>query len=194
MIGASRRSPHQVNAATASNRTALHYACSKNNAAIASLLLKAGANRAQCLLTTRLTPYAATIKANDGASPIHRAASGGNPQLLTMLLESGANVDSQNRAGETALHIRCADTQTNKQTRTHAHARMHAHAHTQPARWSHTMTPHASVMEEHRPLVFLLIEHGASVDLRNSDGKTVDDVASEAMKRALRQALSEAKN
>lgn len=50
-----------------------------------------------------------------------------------------------------------------------------------------------SVMEEHRPLVFLLIEHGASVDLRNSDGKTADDVASEAMKRALRQALSEAK-
>ena len=126
---ASLRSSLQVNAATASNRTALHYACSKNNATIASLLLKAGANRTQGLFLSHalclvpLTVHIATMKANDGASPIHRAASGGNPQLLTMLLESGANVDSQNRAGETALHIRCGHAQTH----TRKHTRMRTH-------------------------------------------------------------------
>ena len=48
-------------------------------------------------------------------------------------------------------------------------------------------------MEEHRQLVFLLIEHGAAVDLRTSEGKTAEDLASEAMKRALQQAITEAK-
>jgi ankyrin repeat protein len=79
-----------VNAATASNRTALFYACSKNNATMASLLLKAGANRTYLIdcfacVSSASTP-AATIKGVDGSAPIHRAASGGAPEVRANLL------------------------------------------------------------------------------------------------------------
>jgi ankyrin repeat protein len=81
-----------VNGAQGDGMTALHWAANRGDAAMAGMLLYAGAN---AKATTRLGAY----------MPLHLAAQAGAAGVLQALLESGAPVDAPTATGATALML-----------------------------------------------------------------------------------------
>jgi ankyrin repeat protein len=83
------------NAAQADGMTALHWAAEQDDAALASLLLYAGANPEA---TTRLGGYTA----------LHLAAREGNAEVMAALLDGGSDGEARTTTGVVPLHLAAA--------------------------------------------------------------------------------------
>lgn len=81
-----------VNAAQGDGMTALHWAAERGDAAMAQLLLKAGA---------KVTP----VTRNGGYTPLHIAARAGSGAVVQALLAAGADPSRMTATGATALHL-----------------------------------------------------------------------------------------
>ena len=79
-----------VNRASGSGATPLHYAANGGHAAIASVLIAAGAD--------------VNAKNNEDQTPLRWAAGGDYVTVVVLLLEAGADVDGRNDDDETPLH------------------------------------------------------------------------------------------
>ncbi|XP_067141587.1 26S proteasome non-ATPase regulatory subunit 10-like [Centruroides vittatus] len=87
-----------VNAVNQMGQCALHYAASKNKFEVAELLLR----------------YNANINIGDhmGSTPLHRAASKGNSKIVRLFLsQKKLDLQPQDCAGNTPLHLGCEDNQ-----------------------------------------------------------------------------------
>ncbi|MYC91492.1 MAG: hypothetical protein F4X15_08490 [Gemmatimonadetes bacterium] len=81
-----------VNTAQSDGMTALHWAASNNDIAIAKALLYAGAT------------YRATTRIG-GYTPLHLASRGGHAEVARLILEDGADPDILTSTGVTAMHF-----------------------------------------------------------------------------------------
>ena len=81
-----------VNAAHGDGMTALHWAASRGDAALAQMLLSAGAN---IRATTRL----------GGITPLHMASQGGHAQVVAALMAAGADSNTPTTTGATAVML-----------------------------------------------------------------------------------------
>ena len=87
------RSGADVNAPQSDGLTALHWAAGNGDAALAGVLIYAGAN---------LSP----LTRNDAYTPMHMAARGGHAQVVDQLLEAGADPGvATARTGVTPMHL-----------------------------------------------------------------------------------------
>jgi ankyrin repeat protein len=86
------KSGADVNAAQADGMTALHWAAQKGDAALAGMLLAAGAN---ARATTRLGGY----------TPMHLASQAGHAKVVAALLASGAGADVVTATGASPLML-----------------------------------------------------------------------------------------
>ena len=86
------KSGADVNAAQADGMTALHWAAQKGDAALAGMLLAAGAN---ARATTRLGGY----------TPMHLASQAGHAKVVAALLASGAGADVTTATGASPLML-----------------------------------------------------------------------------------------
>ena len=87
------RSGADVNAPQSDGVTALHWAADNGDAALAGVLIYAGAN---------LAP----LTRNDAYTPMHMAARGGHAEVLAVLLEAGADPGvATSRTGVTPMHL-----------------------------------------------------------------------------------------
>ncbi len=87
------RSGADVNAPQSDGLTAIHWAADNGDAALARVLIYAGAN---------LAP----LTRNDAYTPLHMAARGGHAEVLALLLEAGADpAVATSRSGVTAMHL-----------------------------------------------------------------------------------------
>jgi ankyrin repeat protein len=84
-----------VNAAQGDGMTALHWAASRNDPAMAEMLIYAGAN---VRATTRLGGY----------TPLHLAARYGHAEVMTPLVAAGADVNAPTATGATPLMLAAA--------------------------------------------------------------------------------------
>ena len=84
-----------VNAPQGDGMTALHWAAMRNDAALATMLLYAGANPKA---TTRVGAY----------TPLLLAATNGHAAVMTPILEAGADVNAKTSNGTTALMLAAA--------------------------------------------------------------------------------------
>ncbi len=87
------RSGSDVNAPQSDGLTALHWAADNGDAALAGVLIYAGAN---------LRP----LTRNDAYTPMHMAARGGHAGVITLLVEAGADpAVATSRTGVTPMHL-----------------------------------------------------------------------------------------
>lgn len=87
------RSGADVNAPQSDGLTALHWAADNGDAALAGVLIYAGAN---------LAP----LTRNDAYTPMHMAARGGHAAVIELLLEAGADPGAAtSRTGVTPMHL-----------------------------------------------------------------------------------------
>jgi ankyrin repeat protein len=93
-----------VNAAQGDGMTALHWAAANGDAALAQMLLSAGAN---IRATTRL----------GGITPLLMASQAGHAQVVATLLASGADANSMTATGATALMLAARSGNTETVTR-----------------------------------------------------------------------------
>jgi uncharacterized protein len=93
-----------VNAAQGDGMTALHWAAQRGDAALAQMLLAAGAN---VRATTRL----------GGITPLHLAGQGGHATVVAALLAAGADANTPTGTGATALMLAAKGGSTDTVTR-----------------------------------------------------------------------------
>ena len=94
-----------VNAAQGDGMTALHWAAERGDAALADMLLYAGANVAA---VTRIGQY----------TPLHLASKAGSAPVVQALLKAGANAAAQTtNTGVTALHLAAASGNARRRSR-----------------------------------------------------------------------------
>ena len=87
------RSGADVNAPQSDGLTALHWAADNGDAALAGVLIYAGANMAP-------------LTRNDAYTPMHMAARGGHAEVIALLLEAGADpAVATSRTGVTPMHL-----------------------------------------------------------------------------------------
>lgn len=80
---------------TRSGRTALHYACGREEVPIIEALLGHGAD-------PNLSSY------NGRETPLHEACEcGGRIEVARLLINHGASIEAVNEQGQTALHLAC---------------------------------------------------------------------------------------
>ncbi len=92
---------------TSFGRPELPRAVTEGSIAMAKALLAHGADPNKPLRTKVLkrTYQAGDPRLAEGATPLMRAAKAGDLAMMQLLLDSGADIDRENAAGETALHI-----------------------------------------------------------------------------------------
>lgn len=89
-----------LNSLDASGRSALHYACMGGHAAVAQLLIDAGAIATQEAMISNFDYNIALL-------PLHAACCAGSLDVVTVLLNSDINVNMLDRNKCTALHMAC---------------------------------------------------------------------------------------
>ena len=156
-----------VNGAQGDGMTALHWAASRGDSALATLLLRRNANVAA---TTRIGAF----------TPLHIAAQNGSAPVVRALLAAKADIRALNENGVTVLHFAAMSGDTSIiAALLRAGAEVNA---TEPG-WGHT--PLMVAADRGRvPAVRVLLANGA--DWRRA-AKTVDPMASAAQDRQARQ-------
>ena len=185
-------------------RSPLHWACAQGHLEIARLLLDW---RGGCNVLNRRGYDILNAKDKEGQAPLHTACMKGNLDIVSLLLERGAHVDAENGRGITALHMACLfnrldvvhrillhGAKTNPKHPQHGSTPLHWAAnkgHLEVARALVTMgakvdernyagwTPlHCAFFEGRVDVaLFLVLDEGADLKVRNREGKTPLDLA-----------------
>ena len=109
----------------------------------------------------------------EGEVTLHSAASAGDHDALTKLLgEPGTDVNAKDEEGRTALHFACGYGEI-----ACAEALLNAKADADATDKNANTALHYAAGYGRRDVVQLLVDHGASVVLKNADGKSPIDVA-----------------
>ena len=129
-------------------------------------------------------------RSGTGSSPLHRAAYAGNCELIQVLLDYGVDVNARNVTGITPL-IYAAQGQPRAVRLLLDHgADPNAQA-KRDAVFSLTTPLHRALQSGSIEVARLLLEHGASVEVKNVKGKTPLDVASGERREEIIKFLSE---
>jgi len=178
--------PSPVNARDELGRTPLHRAAEWNDAALAQLFLRKGAD------VNAKTDNATWSNGNEamlypGGTPLHAVSFGGGKEIAELLIANGADVNARCFNGWTPLHL-AADL-----GRTEILKLLIANGAYINAKDRDGWTPlHAAADSGCRELVEFLIANGADISAKDNKGKTplqwaVDkkhDVAAEALRKA----------
>ena len=132
----------------------------------------------QVELVKRLLDSGADVNAIDGRkgyaqmSALQYAAAGGNKDVVRLLLDHGATVDQADYTGYTALFL--------ASTKYTAIVSMLLEKGANPnlASVTYRRTPlHQAVLSQDQALIKLLLQYGARIDAKNSDGESPLDLA-----------------
>ena len=172
-----------VKARNSHGQTPLHFASENNFPNVVALMLQLGAevNRSDNdgmtpLLCCAIGPYrsgevarlllkkGANVHAKNshGQTPLHLASENNFPEIVALLLAFGADVDAQDDSHMTPLHVALSSSSWSSGTSCSSWSS-----------WS------CSSSEDLKKVIDLLLEHHANVHLRNDDGKTPLQIASE---------------
>ncbi|MBK6308837.1 MAG: ankyrin repeat domain-containing protein [Gemmatimonadaceae bacterium] len=152
-----------VNGAQGDGMTALHWAASRGDVPLATLLLRAKAN---VKATTRIGAY----------TPLHVASQGGSAPIVKALLASGADARAVTTDGVSALHLAAMGGDA---AVVHALVAAGADVNASEPLWGQTPLMVASARGR-APAVRALLARGATPDLR---ARTIDPMASSAQDR-----------
>ena len=107
-----------------------------------------------------------------GASPLHSVSAVGDLEMIRILLEYGADINAQNNGGSTPLHW-AANAEV-------ARVLLEQSADPNVSTCIGTTPLHNAVTRRSAPIVCLLLEHGAGVDVVDKEGKTALQYARES--------------
>ncbi|VDM30925.1 unnamed protein product [Hydatigera taeniaeformis] len=139
--------------------TPLHLAAQEGNADMVGLLLLNGAD--------------AEYRAKNGVTPMHLAALEDHVTVAQQLVHEGAQATSVTQAGYTPLHTACYAGRLNMARFLVALATSDINSTTNAG-----FTPlHLAAQQGHSDIVYLLLEHGADPNSRNSQGLTAAQIA-----------------
>ena len=123
-------------------------------------------------------------------SPLHRAALVGNCELIQVLLEYGVDVNARDKSGETPLAYATRGQLRPVRLLLDHGADPNAQA-TRHSPYSLTTPLHRALNYGRIEIARLLLERGASVEVKNGEGKTPLDVASGERREEIIKFLSE---
>ncbi|RXM35953.1 Ankyrin repeat domain-containing protein 27 [Acipenser ruthenus] len=119
------------------------------------------------LASVRVSGLGVNISNQDGFTPLHVAALHGHASLVSLLIGNGANINAQNTQSATPLHLACQN------------SHLQSGASLNVANNQGNTALHEAVKGSHRPLVELLLQCGASLQVRNKRLRTPLDCAEE---------------
>uniref|UniRef100_A0A668SJN6 Ankyrin repeat and SOCS box containing 9 n=1 Tax=Oreochromis aureus TaxID=47969 RepID=A0A668SJN6_OREAU len=159
----------QVNSSTLDGKTALTEACAQGHVTCVSLLLQHGA---------------ASLGTSQSSSPIHIAATKGHPECIEPLVQYGADVDQHVDKLGTPLQIACSNQHLSTVRKL---LQLGANVNSSV---SGDSPLHIAARQSSPELTSVLLEHGADLFLRNSEGSQPLDLAppNSLTERLLKQA------
>ncbi|MGH0147398.1 UNVERIFIED_CONTAM: hypothetical protein FKN15_059806 [Acipenser sinensis] len=119
------------------------------------------------LASVRVSGLGVNISNQDGFTPLHVAALHGHASLVSLLIGNGANINAQNAQSATPLHLACQN------------SHLQSGASLNVANNQGNTALHEAVKGSHRPLVELLLQCGASLQVRNKRLRTPLDCTEE---------------
>ncbi|MDH4226389.1 MAG: ankyrin repeat domain-containing protein [Deltaproteobacteria bacterium] len=161
------RAGADMNARDFEGVSSLHMALLKGNMKIAAVLVSLGAN--------------INVMNNLGDTPLHGAVTSKAAEAVEFLISSGSSVNAKNNEGRTPLHaaVTSGEYKTVKLLASVSGADVNAQDKT-------GITPlHLAALAGRDDMAFILIKRGASVSLKNNDGKSALDIARESKKQKL---------
>ncbi|XP_068185584.1 ankyrin repeat and SOCS box protein 9-like isoform X1 [Antennarius striatus] len=158
-----------VNSSTVGGETPLSEACARGHVACMALLLQHGGNPSG---------------SSQASSPIHKAAEKGQAECIEPLVQHGADVDQYINQSGVPLHVACSNQHLSTVKKL---LQLGANANNCVSGESPL---HIASRLSNPELVSVLLDHGASLSLKNNEGKHPLDLASpdSLVERLLRQA------
>ena len=154
--------------------TALHYAAAFKSTDIVNTLIENGADP--------------NLQANDGYTPLHNAVRIGSPEVIEALLDGGAEVDVPDNEGRTPM---MELVRKGRGSAIESLLPLLLEAGADPNRQDNSGNTalHHAVLVGMIDAIPILIEYGASVEVKNNDDQTPEDVAlyattAEALRKA----------
>ncbi|TGN99712.1 hypothetical protein PN36_34915 [Candidatus Thiomargarita nelsonii] len=199
-----KKEPNLIHEKTEFGETPLHYLVVENQLNSVQLLVEYGANvntknkcgatplsNASSLGYLELVKYLlsqgakVTGDVGFGETTLHEGVKSGNPDIIKILIENGVEIEAQNGMKETALHVSASDDERVRVTKFLIEKGANINA-----QGLFSDTPlHKAALHNSMKNVVVLVEHGASLKITDSQNCTPSELAFNAKNKAVYEYL-----